>query len=203
MNTTVMEYMVAIAEEKSVTKAVERFYLSTAVLHRHIRNIEKDLGAPIFCYKENEIQLTPAGVIFVNNTQAILHLEKEMKKRLTKLCKENQNVIRVAIDDPFYNSTVRNILPAFQEKFPECRLELFKCNISQIRQLLTAEEADLGVTSSAVPHLSGLESIPIMTTRGQAVFPRAIRAQQIWSTCIRSRITISFPCCIPSEAPFV
>ncbi|MGN1016983.1 MAG: LysR family transcriptional regulator [Faecousia sp.] len=171
MNTTVMEYMVAIAEEKSVTKAAERFYLSTAVLHRHIRNIERDLGAPIFCHKENEMQLTPAGVIFINNAQAILHLEKEMKKKLMKLCNENQNVIRVAIDDQFYNSTVRNVLPAFQEKFSECRLELFKCNISQLRQLLTTEEADLGVASSATPHLSGLESIPIMTTHVQAVFP--------------------------------
>ena len=171
MNTTIMRYIVTIAEEKSVTKAAERFYLSTTVLHRHIRNIEKDLGTPIFCHQKNEMRLTPAGVIFVNNAQAILHLEGEMGKKLASLCRENQNVIRVAIDDSFYNSTVRNVLPSFQERFPKCHLELFKSNISQMRQLLLAEEADFGVTFSTAPHLSGLESIPIMTTRSRVVFP--------------------------------
>ncbi|MGM9659588.1 MAG: LysR substrate-binding domain-containing protein [Faecousia sp.] len=171
MNTTVMEYIIAIAEERSVTKAAERFFLSTAALHRHIRNVENDLGTPIFCHGKCGMQLTPAGVIFVNNAQAILHLEQEMKKKLENLCQENQNVVRVAVDNAFYNSTVRHVLPAFQKEFPECRLELFKCNITQIRKLLLAEEVDLGVTSSVTPHVSGLESIPIMTNRVQAVFP--------------------------------
>lgn len=171
MNTTVMEYIVAIAEEKSVTKAAERFYLSTAALHRHIRNVENDLGAPIFCRGKSGMQLTPAGVIFVNNAQAILHLELEMKKKLMNLCRENQNAVRVAVDNQFYNCTIRNVLPAFQKEYTQCRLELFKCNITQMRQLLLAEEVDLGVTSSVTPHLNGLETIPIMTTRVQAVFP--------------------------------
>ena len=67
MNTNIMDYIITIAEEKSVTRAAERLYLSTATLHRHIRNVEEDLGAPIFKHEKGGMLLTPAGVIFINN----------------------------------------------------------------------------------------------------------------------------------------
>lgn len=171
MNTNVMSYIITVAQEKSVTRAAERLYLSTAALHRHIRNVEEDLGAPIFQYGKDGMQLTPAGVVFVNNAQVILHLEFEMQKKINQLCLEPQNVVRVAVDSAYYNCTVRSVLPAFQKDFPQCRLEVFKCNISQIRSLLSAGAADLGVVSSTTPFLSGFESILVGTKRTYVVFP--------------------------------
>lgn len=171
MNTNIMDYIITIAEEKSVTRAAERLYLSTAVLHRHIRNVEEDLGTPIFSYGKEGMQLTPAGVIFINNAQAILHLEREMQKKINNLCQEPQNVVRVAVDSGFYNCTVRSVLPAFQKTYPDCRLELFKCNTVQIRSLLAAQNVDLGVVSSPTPFVSGFESISIKVTQVRAVFP--------------------------------
>ena len=171
MNTSIMKYIITVAEEKSVTRAAERLYLSTAALHRHIRNIEEDLGAPIFQRGKDGMQLTPAGVVFANNAQAILHLELEMQKKINLLCHTPQNVVRVALDNAFYNCTVRSVLPAFQKAFPECRVELFKCNIMQIRKLLTEGAADLGVVTSSTPFISGFESILVGAQRTHVVFP--------------------------------
>lgn len=171
MNTNIMDYIITIAEEKSVTRAAERLYLSTTTLHRHIRNVEEDLGASIFSYGKEGMQLTPAGVVFINNAQAILHLEREMQKKINNLCQEQQNIVRVAVDSGLYNCTVRSVLPAFQKACPDCRLELFKCNTVQIRSLLAAQEADLGVVSSPSPFISGFESISVKITQVHAVFP--------------------------------
>lgn len=171
MNTNIMEYIIAIAETKSVTRAAERLYLSTAALHRHIRNVEEDLGAPIFTYSKGVMQLTPAGIIFVNNAQAILHMELEMKKKIGSLCQETQNIVRVAVDSAYYNCTVRSILPAFQKAFPACQLELYKCNIAQLRNLLAAGQADLGVVASTAPFLNGFESIVVKSQPVYTVFP--------------------------------
>lgn len=171
MNTNIMDYIITIAEEKSVTRAAERLYLSTATLHRHIRNVEEDLGAPIFKHEKGGMLLTPAGVIFINNAQAILHLEREMQKKIDNLCQQRQNVVRVAVDSAFYNCTVRSILPAFQKAYPDCRLELFKCNTMQIRSLLTAQDVDLGVVSSPTPFVNGFEGISVKITQVYAVFP--------------------------------
>lgn len=171
MNTNIMDYIITIAEEKSVTRAAERLYLSTATLHRHIRNVEEDLGAPIFSYGKEGMQLTPAGVVFINNAQAILHLEREMQKKINNLCQDRQNIVRVAVDSGLYNCTVRSVLPAFQKAYPDCRLELFKCNTMQTRSLLAAQDVDLGVVSSPAPFVSGFESISVKITQVQAVFP--------------------------------
>ena len=47
MNTKILEYIIAIAEEKSISQAADRFYLSQPVLSRHLKKIEDELGAPL------------------------------------------------------------------------------------------------------------------------------------------------------------
>ena len=71
MNTKILEYMIAIAEEKSISQAAERFYLSQPVLSRHLKKIEDELGTPIFRRDSRQMTLTEAGIIFINNAQAI------------------------------------------------------------------------------------------------------------------------------------
>lgn len=82
MDTKTMEYMVSIAEYKSISKAAEKHYLSSSALSQHIKKIEGELGTKIFEYKNNEMQQTEAGVIFINCCRRILYEETELEKEL-------------------------------------------------------------------------------------------------------------------------
>ena len=91
MNTKILEYMIAIAEERSVSKAAERYYLAQPVLSKHLKNIEADIGMPLFIRSHGEMKLTEAGIIYINNARAILHVEQQLNDRLKKL-KENDQI---------------------------------------------------------------------------------------------------------------
>ena len=82
MNTNTLEYMVAIAREKSITLAAEKLYLSQPVLSKHLRNVEQELGTPIFLRQHSGVELTDAGRIFINNAKLILHLKTELEDDL-------------------------------------------------------------------------------------------------------------------------
>lgn len=78
MNTRTLEYLISVAELKSITRASERHFISQAALSQHISNVEKSVGASLFVYKGGAMQLTDAGVIFINSCRKILYLEKQI-----------------------------------------------------------------------------------------------------------------------------
>lgn len=48
MDTKILEYVIAIAEEKSLSKAAERLYLSQPALSQRLKKLEDELGTPLF-----------------------------------------------------------------------------------------------------------------------------------------------------------
>lgn len=52
MDTKIIEYVIAIAEEKSLSKAAERLYLSQPALSQRLKKLEDELGTPLFVPRE-------------------------------------------------------------------------------------------------------------------------------------------------------
>lgn len=171
MNTKILDYFIAIAEEKSITRAAERFFLTDSALSKHVRNMEKELGAPIFTHTREGMRLTPEGVVFINNAQAIRHLEREMERKLSDLSRQKENTVCVAVDEAYYNCIIRETMPLFQKEYPQCTVELIKCNAVQARKFLLAEKADFGILSAVSPRVQELETLRVMENRILTAFP--------------------------------
>jgi len=54
-----LKLIVAVTEEKSVTKAGERLHLTQSALSRQLRGIEERLGAPLFLRMNKKIPVVP------------------------------------------------------------------------------------------------------------------------------------------------
>lgn len=65
MNTTIMEYCVDLAEMKNFTRVAEKHFISQQGLSFHIKNLEKELGVPLFVRTRHSVEVTPAGEAFV------------------------------------------------------------------------------------------------------------------------------------------
>lgn len=64
MELRVMKYFLAVAEEGNITKAADRLHLTQPTLSRQLRELEEELGAPLFVRGKRRIALTEAGVLF-------------------------------------------------------------------------------------------------------------------------------------------
>ena len=91
MNTKILEYIIAIAREKSISGAAEKYYLSQPVLSRHLRNIEEELGTPLFVRGHSGMSLTDAGRIYINNAQMILHLQATLEEDLRAMLEKEKS----------------------------------------------------------------------------------------------------------------
>lgn len=156
MNTKVLEYIIAIAEEKSISRAAERFYLSQPSLSRHLTNIESDIGAKIFARQNGELALTDAGKTYINSAQAILHIEKQTEEKLSAIRIKHQGGLRVVIFSHERKFFTRYILPKYNELHPNVPIEVITTTRSAALSGVNEEIFDLAIlpfsSRRSIPH---------------------------------------------------
>jgi DNA-binding transcriptional LysR family regulator len=67
-----LRYFVAIAEERSFTRAAERLWVSQPGLSTQIRRLEAELGVRLFERHTRGVELTSAGTLFAERARAAL-----------------------------------------------------------------------------------------------------------------------------------
>ena len=80
-----LEHLVAIAKNKTISKAAEELLISQPGLTRSMQRLEDDLGLSLFDRKKNKIELNENGKLAVEFAQKLLAKREEMIKELTKL----------------------------------------------------------------------------------------------------------------------
>src|SRR3954468_6087780 len=67
-----LRYFIAVAEERSVTRAAERLWLAQPGLSRQIRDLEQELGAKLFERHARGVELTEVGELFLERARTAL-----------------------------------------------------------------------------------------------------------------------------------
>lgn len=80
MNLRYLEYAVAVNKTQSINKAASELMLSQPYLSGCLKNLEKELGYPIFLRTHNGVHLTEKGTAFMHCAQNILSEFEKMKR---------------------------------------------------------------------------------------------------------------------------
>ena len=83
MNWNQLQYVITIAEEKSITKAAQKLYISQPSLSLSIQALEKETGIPLFERNRGEMKLTYAGSLFYEWRSE----ERRVGKECTSWCR--------------------------------------------------------------------------------------------------------------------
>lgn len=122
MDTKILEYIVAIADNESISKAAEQLYLSQPLLSRHLKNAEKELGVSLFSRVHNRMELTQSGRIFINSVRSILYTEKRLAQDLEDLREGRRGKIRLVVDPYLLPLFERMGLAEFRRACPSCEI---------------------------------------------------------------------------------
>lgn len=79
LNLYKLKYVVTVAEEKSITKAAKKLYISQPSLSLSIHAIEDALGVELFVRGKNSVTLTPAGQAYVEWARSLLNRQSSLR----------------------------------------------------------------------------------------------------------------------------
>src|SRR4051794_37541830 len=72
VNTRLLRYFAVVAEEGNLTRAAERLFVSQPALTKQIRQLEGQLGLPLFVRSRAGMTLTAAGQALAGRLPAVL-----------------------------------------------------------------------------------------------------------------------------------
>src|SRR5688500_5116487 len=67
-----LRYFIAVAEERSITRAAARLRLAQPALSRQLRALEDEIGSPLMERNSRGVMLTEAGLAFAEDAKRIL-----------------------------------------------------------------------------------------------------------------------------------
>ena len=73
-----LKYIVAVAETANFTRAAERLFLAQPSLSKQIKDLEDEIGFPIFVRNRDGVRITPAGQMIIAYAQEALAARGEI-----------------------------------------------------------------------------------------------------------------------------
>lgn len=84
MEIRVLEYFIAVAHEKNITRAAEQLHITQPTLSRQLMALEEELGKPLLVRGKRFISLTDEGEILYKRAQEILQLVDRTETEITQ-----------------------------------------------------------------------------------------------------------------------
>jgi len=143
MNLNVLKYVIMVAEEKNMTKAAERLYISQPSLSQSIQSLEKELKVNIFDRSHSPIKLTYAGEQFVEWARQTLHTKNELMQKLSDISEDKQRCLVIGIAPNRSILMLTDVLKTFYLEVSGCSIILEERPVNELTAMLENETIDL------------------------------------------------------------
>lgn len=145
LSTQEIQYVLAVAETGSITKAAEKLFISQSALSQAIMKTEVNIGALLFDRDQKKLPLTEAGVMFVKYGTKIIRYMEQIEQDIQKRARLTHEQLRIGI--PYYlgSQVMPPALKAYHQKHPEIQVLLLEKSSSQLEDELLRQSIDLAV----------------------------------------------------------
>lgn len=140
-----LRYFVAVAEMENVSRAALKLHVSQPALSRQIRDLEDEIGFPLFERTAKTVKLTQAGRAFLNDSRALLHQVDEVVKKARAIANAQPTELHVGYSPSAVAHFLPNALRTFQQALPKVHLRLHDLGFETILDRLRAGQLDLGL----------------------------------------------------------
>lgn len=141
-----LETFLAVAEERSFSRAAQRLHRTQPAISQVIRKLEASVGEVLFDRKSRDGSLTAAGVLLRDYALRLLALRREAASALGELKNLERGRLQLAANE----YTCMYLLPAmdeFRREFPHISVTVHRMLASRIPEELSLRTFEIGVVS--------------------------------------------------------
>ena len=163
-----MEYLLAVVEEGSFTRAAQRLSVSQPALSHQIRALERSVGHPLLERLPDSVRLTPMGRAYLPHATAALHSAGEARH----VGRPRGEVDRIGLRIAALYSIALGIIPpavlAWRRRYPDSHVEVLEYgNSGDLAHTMNLGGADVAVSAAPLHwdgpvHVLGREELVVV-----------------------------------------
>lgn len=139
-----LKYFLAVAEEKSFSRAAERLHISQPPLSQQIMKLESELGVKLFARTTRTFELTVAGKALMCEAAELLGRMRMTIDTIRQIDRGEVGRLRVGIVGSAMWGPIPSMLEQFQTNFPRVSWTLHEMGPNVQYEALRAKQIDVG-----------------------------------------------------------
>ena len=107
MNTETLRTFIAAAQIKNFTKTAEHLFIAQSTVTNRIFDLESEIGKPLFTRKHKQIELTEAGLQFLDYAKQLVDLETTALQTVRSSLSPDER-LRIGTTNTIYEPATRS-----------------------------------------------------------------------------------------------
>jgi DNA-binding transcriptional LysR family regulator len=166
-----LRYFVAVAEELHFRRAAQILHVAQPALSHQIKQLEEEIGAPLFHRGQHKIQLTAAGKVFYDKAQVILRDLTRAVRDVRAVEQGETGSISMGFVSTAAISILPNLLAHIREEMPTAEVVLKALAPNEQIDSLYRNTIDIGFFH-AVLHEPAFDSLVVGRDRIMVALPK-------------------------------
>ena len=168
-----LEYVIAIADEKGISRAADKLHITQSTLSQFLGKLEGELGVRLFDRRRNEMVLTYAGQLYVDTCRQMLRERRELYNQMADLMESRTGSFSIGITPQWGAVAYAHIFQPFHQIYPRIRISVKEETAMPLIQMLQEGQVDMAVIHLTDNTALPLESILLHAEELLLAIPRA------------------------------
>ena len=160
MDINQLEVVVAVAQEKSFSRAAETLHRTQPAVSQAIRRLETELGEPLFDRSSKDGTLTAAGRVLFDFAQQMLNLRHHAHAALKELKDLHRGKLTLSANE-YTVMYLLPLIPVFRARHPHIKIEVKRSLASRIASEILGRETEIGIVSFK-PNDPTVAAVPVL-----------------------------------------
>jgi len=146
MDLAALQVFLAVAEERSFSKAAQKLYRTQPAVSISVRKLEEWIGQPLFVRGTRAGQLTEAGNLLREYAERMLNLREEVRLSMEDLKELRHGRLSIGVNE----SSIHALLPAlatYRRKYPNIHVQIHRAFSRDVPTEVLNYRLDLGVVT--------------------------------------------------------
>ncbi|MCR5503043.1 MAG: LysR family transcriptional regulator [Lachnospiraceae bacterium] len=194
-----IRYFLTVAEEGSFTKAADRLMIAQPPLSRQIRDLEEELGTPLFVRKNHGVSLTDAGVRFRQYANQIAVLSDRSIEDIRDLSGGLHGILYLAAVEAKAPQLLSKWISSFSKENPNVEYNLWNGNTDDVVHRVMNGLSEIAVITSPFDQ-EDLEGLEVYREPWVAMIPKGHALAEDAGNSLKLKELKDQPLIIPSRA---
>ncbi|MHA8049539.1 LysR substrate-binding domain-containing protein [Aquirufa sp. ROCK-SH2] len=150
MNIHQLEYILAVDQFKSFSKAADYCHVTQATLSAMVKKLEEQLDIVIFDRKSNPIVTTDNGRLILQQAQQVVAHANALLDSSKSIHHKIEGRLKIGVIPTIASSMIPIILKPMMEKYPKLNLEIYEVTTNQLVKNLLDGKLDIGILSTPI-----------------------------------------------------
>jgi DNA-binding transcriptional LysR family regulator len=171
MEINYLREFVVLAETGNFMEAADILYSSQSSLSKHIKNIEKELGVPLFDRTTRKVKISKFGQLLLPHAKQITEIQARYTAILKSSRETDQEILPLGSIYGLAQYKITDVLVKFKKSRPQSTLNVMQANSKDLTDMLRQRKIELAFIRDIVDTDNEFAKIPFVTDTIVAVLP--------------------------------